>query len=429
MPDLARLSAREAAQRIAAGSLTSEALVRSCLERIGEREAVVGAWEHLVPEQALAEARARDREPRRGALHGVPIGVKDIMDTADLPTHYGSRAYAGHRPGADAACVALARRAGAVVLGKTVSTEFAAMSPGKTRNPHDPARTPGGSSSGSAAAVADHMVPLAFGTQTAGSIVRPASFCGVVGYKPSFGIVAIAGTKTLAHSLDTIGGLARDVRDVALFIAALTDRPALVPDDLPAEPRLGLYRTPPFDQAEPATLAALEQAASRLSRAGIAVTERGAFAAFGELVAVQDTVMLYESARNLAWEYQNRAAAITLATQQMLENGFDIAGAAYEAARAKAATARARIAEFFGDLDAVLVPAARGEAPVGTATGDPVFNRAWTLLHLPCVTLPGARGPAGMPVGVQIVGRPGEDARLLAVACRIEAALGSGNSS
>jgi len=166
-----------------------------------------------------------------------------------------------------------------------------------------------------------------------------------------------------------------------------------------------------------------------LTRAGIAVTERGAFAAFGELVAVQDTVMLYESARNLAWEYQNRAAAITLATQQMLENGFDIAGAAYEAARAKAATARARIAEFFGDLDAVLVPAARGEAPVGTATGDPVFNRAWTLLHLPCVTLPGARGPAGMPVGVQIVGRPGEDARLLAVACRIEAALGSGNSS
>jgi amidase len=223
-----RLAAREAAARIAAGELTAQALVQSCLERIAAREPAVGAWAYLDPDQAMAEARARDQAAARGPLHGVPIGVKDIMDTADMPTGYGSRAYRGFRPAADAACVALARAAGAVVLGKTVTTEFAAMSPGKTRNPHDATRTPGGSSSGSAAAVADHMVPLAFGTQTAGSIIRPASFCGVVGMKPSFGLIATAGTKPLAPGLDTIGGFARSVGDIAFFLAALADRPELV---------------------------------------------------------------------------------------------------------------------------------------------------------------------------------------------------------
>src|SRR6266851_8438776 len=206
MTDLFRLSARDAAQRIAAGSLTAEALIRACLDRIAAREPQVGAWAHVDPDQALAEARARDQATTRGPLHGIPIGVKDIMDTADMPTAYGSRAYHGFRPRADAACVALAREAGAVVLGKTVTTEFAALSPGKTRNPHNTAHTPGGSSSGSAAGVADFMMPLAFGTQTAGSIIRPASFCGVVGMKPSFGLIATAGTKALAPSLDTVGG-------------------------------------------------------------------------------------------------------------------------------------------------------------------------------------------------------------------------------
>src|SRR5690242_6419061 len=196
MTELAHLSARDAASRIAAGTLTAEALTRACLERIAVRDAEVQAWEHLDPEQAIAAARARDKGPARGPLHGIPVGVKDIMETADMPTGYGSAAWRGHRPAADAACVALARAAGAVILGKTVTTEFAAMNPGKTRNPHNPAHTPGGSSSGSAAGVADFMVPLAFGTQTAGSVIRPASFCGVVGYKPSFGTVAIAGTKT-----------------------------------------------------------------------------------------------------------------------------------------------------------------------------------------------------------------------------------------
>jgi len=422
MTDLCRLSARDAARRIAAGTLTAEALMRACLERIQSREATVGAWAHIDPDHALAEARARDQSAQRGPLHGVPIGVKDIMDTADLPTGYGSRAYHGHRPGSDAACVALARAAGAVVLGKTVTTEFAAMSPGKTRNPHNPAHTPGGSSSGSAAAVADFMVPLAFGTQTAGSIIRPASFCGVVGYKPSFGLVAISGTKALSPSLDTVGGFARGVADIALFIAALTDRRDLVPARPAARPRIGVYRTQPWAEAQPATIAALDEARERLGRAGASIADRPAFAAFDRLVPAQLDIMNHEAARNLAWERRNRAAEIMPRTTALLEEGLAVTPAAYDEARAIAAAARAEIGAFFGDFDAMLVPAAPGEAPAAAATGDPVFNRPWTLLHLPCITLPTTR-TGGLPVGIQLVGRPGGDRALLAVALFAESAL------
>src|SRR5258707_9868226 len=217
MVDLTMLSAREAAARIAAGTLTAETLTRACLDRIANRESVVGAWEFLDPDRAIAEARERDRATTRGPLHGVPIGVKDVMDTHDMPTAYGSPIYRGHRPAADAACVALARAAGAVVIGKTVTTEFATFHPGKTANPHNPAHTPGGSSSGSAAAVADLMVPLAFGSQTAGSVIRPASYCGVVGYKPSFGTISRTGVKPLSDSLHTVSVMARTVADSAFF--------------------------------------------------------------------------------------------------------------------------------------------------------------------------------------------------------------------
>jgi len=424
MTDLFRLSASEAAQRIAAGKLTAEALARACLERIAAREHEVGAWAHIDRDRVLAEARARDQATVRGPLHGVPIGVKDIMDTGDLPTGYGSRAYHDFRPRADAACVALAREAGAVVLGKTVTTEFAALSPGKTRNPHNTAHTPGGSSSGSAAAVADFMVPLAFGTQTAGSIIRPASFCGVVGYKPSFGLVAISGTKALAPSLDTVGGFARSVADIALFIAALTGRPELVPTAPAARPRLGVYRTQPWDQAQPATIAALDEARERLARAGARLAERPSFAAFDRLVPAQLAIMGHEMARNLAWERNNRPSEVMPRTAGLFVEGMATTPAAYDEARVYADAAQAKVAEFFGDFDAMLVPAAPGEAPAAATTGDPVFNRPWTLLRLPCVTLPGKRGPAGLPVGVQLVGPPHSDAALLAVALFAEAALG-----
>ena len=424
MTDLCRLSARPAAERIAAGTLTAESLTRACLERVAARDAAIGAWAYLDGDQALAEARARDQGARRGALHGIPIGVKDIMDTADMPTAYGSRVYHGFRPWGDAACVALARAAGAIVLGKTVSTEFAATSPGKTRNPHNPAHTPGGSSSGSAAAVATGMVPLAFGTQTAGSIIRPASFCGVVGYKPSFGMVATAGTKQEAWSLDTIGGFARDVADAALLIAAVTARPELYPAAPAARPRLGLYLPEPRDQAEPATVTALAAARAQLVRAGAEIEDREPFPDFAGLHQAQATIMSYEMARNLAWERRERAGEIMPRTAALLAEGEAVSAAAYDEARRQAAAARARLSEFFAGFDAVLAPAAPGEAPAGTATGDPIFNRLWTLLHVPCIALPGLTGPRGLPVGVQLVGRPGDDAGLLRVALFAEAALG-----
>ena len=423
MSDPFRLTASEAARRIAEGRLTARALVESCLERIASRESEVAAWAHIDADQALAEARARDQSTPRGPLHGVPIGIKDIMNTADLPTSYGSRAYHGHRPGADAACVALARAAGAVILGKTVTTEFAAMSPGKTRNPHNPAHTPGGSSSGSAAAVADFMVPLAFGTQTAGSIIRPASFCGVVGMKPSFGLVAPAGTKVLAPGLDTVGGFARDVADMALFLAALTDRPELRPAAPAQRPRIGLYRPQPWDKAQAETVAALEAARDALARAGAQMTEHGPFPDFDGLVAAQNAIMTHEAARNLAWERLCRGSEIMPRTAAMLAEGMAVTAAAYDAARAQAAAARSRLGAFFADVDVMLVPAAPGEAPALATTGDAVFNRPWTLLHVPCLTLPAGRGPGGLPVGVQLVGRIGDDARLLAVALFAEAAL------
>jgi Asp-tRNA(Asn)/Glu-tRNA(Gln) amidotransferase A subunit family amidase len=425
MSELFRLSAAEAARRIAAGKLTAVALTESCLERIRVREAEVGAWAYLDADQALAEARARDQAGPKGPLHGLPIGVKDIMDTADMPTAYGSRAYRGFRPAADAACVALARAQGAVILGKTVTTEFAALSPGKTRNPHDAAHTPGGSSSGSAAGVADCMMPLAFGTQTAGSVLRPASFCGVVGFKPSFGRVATAGTKPLSPSLDTIGGFARSVADVALFLAALSDRPELFPKEPAVAPRIGVYRPAPWSAAEPATVAALDAAREALGRAGSRLGERATFPTFDGLAAAQSTIMSYEAARNLAWERLNRPNEIMPRTAALLAEGLAVSTAAYDAARQEAQTARARLGEFFGEFDALLVPAAPGEAPAIATTGDPVFNRPWTLLHLPCIALPGHRGPAGLPVGVQLVGRPGDDARLLAVARFAELAFGA----
>src|SRR3954453_2841624 len=238
MLDPLSLSAREAAREIAAGRLRAEALMTACLERIAAREAVVGAWQYLDPEAALEAARRCDASPPSGPLHGVPIAVKDLIDTEDMPTGYGSAIYAGHRPAADAACVALARSAGAIVIGKTVTTEFACFTPGKTANPRNPAHTPGGSSSGSAAAVGDGMVPLAFGTQTAGSVIRPAAFCGIVGYKPSFGTIPRAGVKMLCDSLDTVGTMARNVEDVAFLTGVLSDRPTLIDLAMPEKPRI-----------------------------------------------------------------------------------------------------------------------------------------------------------------------------------------------
>ncbi|HXH04518.1 MAG TPA: amidase [Candidatus Competibacteraceae bacterium] len=423
-----RLSASAAARAIRAGTLKASELLEACLERIAAREGEVQAWEQWDVERARAEARRLDCVPPSGLLHGIPIGVKDIIDTLDFPTACGSPIYQGRRVAADAACVALARRAGAIILGKTVTTEFAYFSPGRTHNPHAPGHTPGGSSSGSAAAVADCMVPVALGTQTAGSITRPASYCGVVGYKPSFGDFSLAGVKSLAPSLDTLGTLTRCVEDAALLRAVLLGDgkapvlPAL--PVLPQAPRIALCRTPSWPLAEPSTQAGIEDSAARLARRGARLGEVTLPPLCTGLVEAQKRIMAYEAARSLAFEYDRHGARLSAPLRELIELGMGLPRADYLAALAVAEQSRTQVAALFGEWDALLAPAAPGEAPAGLgATGDPVFSRMWTLLGLPSVALPAFRGAHGLPVAIQVLGPLRADDRLLAVAQWVEAAL------
>ncbi len=416
---LNELHAWQAAQRLARRDLSAVDLVRACLDRVAERESKVHAFAHLDADAALAQARALDAAPVRGLLHGLPLGVKDLLDTADMPTGYGSPIYAGHRPGADAAAVALCREAGALVLGKTVSTEFAYFHPGPTANPHNPAHTPGGSSSGSAAAVADCMLPLALGTQTAGSIIRPAAFCGVVGYKPSWGLVPRAGVKSLSETLDTVGGFGRSVRDAALLGAVLTGdtRLGAVPESDRAAPRIGLCCTPEWPQADPDTQAAWAQAAAALApQAGVLVDVDLPGECEG-LLALQKAVMAFETARALSHERLSHRERLSERLRLLLDEGRAIPADEHIARLSRRAAARRSVDALFERFDVLLAPSAIGEAPLGlAATGDPVFCRTWTLLGLPCVHLPFARGRLGLPVGLQLVGRWGQDHHLLACA-------------
>jgi Asp-tRNA(Asn)/Glu-tRNA(Gln) amidotransferase A subunit family amidase len=409
------LSAAEAARRIAARELTSEALVASCLERIAAREPEVQAWAWLDREAALAQARARDRQSPRSPLHGVPVGIKDVIDTADMPTEYNSPIYRGYRPRWDAACVALLRLAGCVILGKTVTTEFANNHPARTRNPRDPAHTPGGSSSGSAAAVADFMVPLALGTQTGGSTIRPAAYCGVVGLKPSFNTINRAGLKFVAESLDTIGVLARSPEDASLGLQVLSGRD--LPDFAPhggRSARIGLCRTPRWGEADGATQAAVEGAARLLARAGARVGEFELPEGCAQLFEDHGVIMHYEAARALAWEYHSHADEISASLRPRIEEGWRLPRDAYDAARRLARDCRRRLAEAMRDYDFLLTPSAPGEAPATLATtGSSVFNRLWTLLGVPCVTLPFGRGSRGLPLAVQLVGSFDDDTGLL----------------
>jgi Asp-tRNA(Asn)/Glu-tRNA(Gln) amidotransferase A subunit family amidase len=423
--ELNELSAGAAARRIARGELSATALVESCLARIAAREAVVGAWQYLDPDAALAEARARDRAAPRGPLHGVPVGIKDIFDTVDMPTEYGSPIYRGHRPEADAVSVARLRAAGAVVLGKTVTTEFAYSAPGKTANPHDPSHTPGGSSSGSAAAVADAMVPAALGTQTAGSVIRPSAFCGVVGFKPSHGLIDVAGVKALSPSLDTVGVLARTVEDVDLLGRILWGERFFAPELVSERPRrVGYCRTEHWTQAEPSIEAALDQVTLALRDAGVEVVDLALPEACHGLNAAQQTVMAFEARLSFAAEVRNHAELLSPRLSELIADGGRISVARYEAALKQAAAARIAFENLFAAVDLVLTPSAPGEAPRDlTTTGDAVFNRTWTLLHVPCIALPVMAGTCGLPVGAQLVGRFKRDHELLAQARWLEAEL------
>jgi Asp-tRNA(Asn)/Glu-tRNA(Gln) amidotransferase A subunit family amidase len=421
MTPLNELGASALVARLARGDATAEALAQACLERTALREPQLRAFVRLEPERVLEAARELDRAGARGPLHGLPFGVKDIIDTFDLPTEYGSPIYAGHRPAADAACVALARGAGALVFGKTVSTEFATHPPGPTTNPHNAAHTPGGSSSGSAAAVADCMLPLALGTQTGGSVIRPAAFCGVVGYKPSFGLLPRAGVKPISDSFDTVGVFARAVEDAALFAAALSGRNALrIPSSLNA-PRLALCRTPQWPAALPETHKLFDELPGRLVRAGARVGALEMPETFAPLAELHGTIWDYEIARCLADEQRRHRDRIREPLRAQLERGRGVAAEAYDAAQRAVGECRRRLSDAMHDFDALVVPSAPGEAPEGLAsTGDSVFNRVWTLLHAPCVNVPAGRGPKGLPLGVQVVGRIGDDARVLACAHWLE---------
>jgi Asp-tRNA(Asn)/Glu-tRNA(Gln) amidotransferase A subunit family amidase len=397
---LERLGAAEAVRRISRREISAEELLRDCLERIEQREPAVRAWETV------------GRAPRPAGdspLHGLPVGVKDIIDTADFPTAYGSPIFRGHRPGADAACVEALKRAGAVILGKTVTTEFAVYAPGKTRNPHDPSRTPGGSSSGSAAAVADFMVPAALGTQTAGSLIRPASFCGAIGWKPSFGTLSMQGVRPIAPSLDTLGFFVREIEDVPLLMTAL-GAPLRLRE---LAPRLGFCRTEQWPLCQTKELT--ESAAKKLGAEEVLLG-----ASFAGLMEAQVAVMGAEAAQSI----REDPAQLSPQLRELLRAGASVTPQSLQAARAQAEICRREIEAVFARFDALVTPAATGEAPGIESTGDPAFSRIWTLLGTPCISLPLLQGPAGLPIGLQLIGPRREDERLLAAAAWVWRAKG-----
>jgi amidase len=425
MRALNELPAHEALALLARREISAEELVRACLARIAAREPEVSAWQILDEPRALAEARRIDGLRDPPPLRGLPVGVKDLIDTADLPTTYGSPIYRGHRPPNDAWCVKALRSAGAVILGKTVTTEFAYFSPGPTRNPRDVRRTPGGSSSGSAAAVADAMVPGALGTQTAGSIIRPASFCGVVGWKPTFGVLSLDGIRPLAPSLDTLGVLTRAVADVPVWMAVLSGAGVASLTQLSRSPRIGLCRTDLWPKTAVDTRQEIEGVAQRLARQGADVREVELGPEFRGLADAQVAIMAVEMAESLRSERTRHADQLSSKLREQIEAGERVTPERLAAAREQADRCRALFPSALSGCDALITPAAIGEAPIGLeSTGDPIFNRIWTLLHVPCLSLPAAVGASGLPIGVQFVGRAGEDAALLAVAAWAEQWLG-----
>lgn len=418
---LHRWSARQLARAIAARELKVLALADALVERSAALDPTLHAWAWFDPRRARAAARALDGQAAGGPLHGVPLGVKDIIDTAGIPTAHGSPIYAGHAPEVDAACVALARASGAWVLGKTVSAELANMTPGPTTNPHEARHTPGGSSSGSAAAVAAGLVPLALGTQTAGSVIRPAAFCGVVGFKPSPGRIPRAGVKAVADSLDEVGVFARSVDDAALLMSCLSSQQAIT---AAFAPRVGWTLTSRAGAASEDTVALLTDSVRRLSAAGARVGELAWPGDWDALFDAHFTIQWFETARALQPEWLYRRPQLSAELVRMLALGRAISADEYGRARAIAAQARATLEGVFAAFDVVVAPAAPGAAPRGLAsTGDPVFSRPWQLLGCPCLALPVQQDPAGLPLAIQVIGRPGDDARVLGAAAWMEGVL------
>jgi amidase len=420
MKPLNQLTASEIVQSIAARKITAEAVARACLDHITAREPQVQAWQFLDPDLVLKQARALDAGGKVGALQGVPVGMKDIIDTCDMPTEYGTPIHKGHRPHIDAAVVALTRRAGGIIMGKTVTTEFANRHPGKTHHPQDHSRTPGGSSSGSAAAVGDSMVPLAVGTQTTGSTIRPAAYCGCVGYRPTWGDIRCHGVMEAAGSLDTVGLIARSVADIALYRDVLL---GVAPQPLAAKiidaPRIGFCRTPFWDQCDASTQASLEDCAAKLAKAGAKVSDVTLPDDFKRIDDAHRWVSSFEFARNRAWEIDHHYEMISETLRNnRLKDGLACSFEKYRDSRSFLARMRRSLHDVFNDYDVLLAPSASGEAPVGlNATGNASHCVLWTSTHVPCMTLPLFSGPNGLPVGAQLIAARNHD-RLLFEAAR-----------
>ena len=416
-PARTMLSALDLARKIEAGELSPEGVIDLCAQAIAAREDEVGAFIHLDIDGARKLARADAARLSTTPLRGLPIGLKDIYDTYDMPTEYGSTAYKGHRPASDAAPVSMLRRAGGIVLGKTVTTEFAHQQTGKTRNPHNLEHTPGGSSSGSAAAVAAGFVPITTGSQTAGSVIRPGSYCGVAAFKPSYKLLPTVGVKCYAWSLDTVGLYGAGVADVAFATAAMSGRDLRVDRAAPSAPRVALVRTHIWADASADMQNAIGSAAAALEAAGASVKDVALPPVLENAWRAHKTIILYEAARSYAFEYDHKRGLLGPKTVAMLDEAAAVTVDAYDDARRIAKRARLALADLMGDFDVILTPSAPGAAPHGIgATGVASFNWLWTLMGPPCVNVPGLADAAGMPLGVQIVGRFGRDRAALEAA-------------
>lgn len=420
----ASLTATEALQAMDGGRLSAVVLAASCLDRTTEREWQVRAWSHLNPGLVRDQARGREATERRGLLHGIPIGIKDVILTRDMPTQHNSELYQGSHPVLDAACVSTLRAAGAVIFGKTDTVEFAATGRrALTRNPHDLTRTPGGSSSGSAAAVADGHVPIALGTQTGGSIIRPASYCGVWALKPTWGLVSREGVRQFAPTLDTVGWFARSADDLSLLLRLFGEAQITEPFSL-CGARIAICRTPMWDQAEPATRTAITTAEAQLQAAGAIVTDLSLPAPFDRLPELHTRIMRAEGGVSFLPEYRMHGDGLEQSLRDMVLNKDGTSRAELLEAYDIAAACRPQFDELASGYDAILTPSTTGEAPVGlTVTGSLIFNGLWTLLHVPCVNIPGLRGPTGLPVGLTLTAPRFSDARLVMIARAVGALL------
>ena len=412
------ISLSEFQRRIDAGALSADAAIARSLEAIVAHDVAIGAFVSRADSARAASA---------GPLRGIAVGIKDIMDTQDFPTEMGSPIYRGWRSRGDASVVSMLKRAGATIVGKTATTAFASLDPAATRNPRNGDHTPGGSSSGSAAAVAAGMVPLALGTQTGGSMIRPASFCGVTAIKPSFRLLPTVGVKCYSWTLDTVGLFAAGVEDLAHGLSAMTGRSELILRGVGATPRIGVVTQDFAGAPEPAGGEALRTAIKAAEASGASVRALELPEVLGDAWRIQPTLQEFEAHQALAWEYRVHYDAMPALLRARLDESVDIAPAAYDEARRVANLARRALNDVFKEVDALLTFSAPGAAPKGLAsTGDPRFNRLWTLMGVPCVNIPADVADGGLPVGVQLIARFGDDAGALATAGFVEAALKRG---